>query len=192
MRNLGSASWFASASNKVQKIVMLDLFGAAEAFLRQPSGWLAILLIIVVVWLIRVVTDLRTELTEVKHSGAHYITSEFLSEFSTKCNRKQLVRIRNAARRATKDVTADPRAVLQRFEQEIQAEINTLEASFGPDSGVKGSSESETDDPDSSLSSEQGDPQENHENQDYQDVKPASIHSRTTHYNTSEYSMVEK
>jgi hypothetical protein len=144
---------------------MFDLFAAADSFLRQPSGWLAILLIIMVVWLVRVVIDLRSDLTLVKQASSHNLTASFLAQYSNNAHRRQLHRIRNAAHRASKATagSADPAAALQRFEQEVQAEIDTLEASFGP---AQADAE---DDPDGAFSSSSADdndldaPAENHD-----------------------------
>lgn len=131
---------------------MLDLFAAADSFLRQPTGWLAILLVVIVVWLIRVVIDLRSDLTLMKQSSAHNLTASFLAQYSNNSHRRQLHRIRNAARRAAKSATAsaNPADALHRFEREIQAEINTLEASFGPESPAHANDD---EDPDSAFSS---------------------------------------
>jgi hypothetical protein len=116
-----------------QREEMFDLFSAADSFLRQPSGWLVILLVVIVVWLIRVVIDMRSDIQLVKQASAHNLTPTFLAQFSNNAQRRQLDRIRSAARRAAKSTAADggnPAALL-RFEQEVKAEIDALESTFG-------------------------------------------------------------
>ena len=114
----------------------LDLFGLLTGFLKEPGGWICLLLFVAIVWLVAVVAGLRQEVTLLKQESAHYVKPPFLTQFSNNSNRRQLRRIRNAARATAKELDTLPHdtsapaataAAMRRFERRIQAEIATLE-----------------------------------------------------------------
>jgi hypothetical protein len=102
---------------------MLDL----EGLLRNGSWsiWLIVFLLVLVFWLVRVVTDLRREVTVAREEVSNTVSPNFLSRFTELNNVRQLKRIRDAFRRAA------GKGGSGRFDIEIQKEINQLKQSSG-------------------------------------------------------------
>ena len=100
-----------------------------DSILNNPGPWLMIFLLILVVWLIRVVTDVRKEVTTVKDQATHQVTDQQLNRVLELNNIRQLERIRNSIRRAFSPESG--KAGSGRLDLEIQAEINLIKRSNG-------------------------------------------------------------
>lgn len=93
-----------------------------EGLLRNGSWsiWLIVFLLVLVFWLVRVVTDLRREVTVAREEVSHTVSPNFLARFTELNNIRQLKRIRDAYRRSA------IKGGSGRFDLEIQREINQL------------------------------------------------------------------
>src|SRR5579862_2044248 len=98
---------------------MLDL----GAILNGNSRWLLVLLLVVVVLLLRMVTDLRKEVTVAREETSHNPNHAYLEHFIELNNIRLLRRVENAYRRAAEKGGSG------RFDLEIRKEINQLKAS---------------------------------------------------------------
>lgn len=111
-----------------------DLLDVIDGFWKNPSGWLLLLLVFAIVWLLVAVLDQRSQVTKLKQAQGHCLTASFLAQYTTQNNRRVLQRIRNSARRATREAAeknlSGPEA-LNRFSAQVNAEIRAMDASFG-------------------------------------------------------------
>lgn len=102
---------------------LLDLEGILRG--GSLSIWLLVFLLVLVFWLVRVVTDVRKEVSAVSDETKHTVSPAFLQRFTELNQIKQLERIRNAFRRAS------AKGGSGRFDLEIQREIDVLKANAG-------------------------------------------------------------
>lgn len=120
--------WILFTKDKEIKM-LLELLSIEGLFSSQYS-WLVLVIIFVVACLLKVVTDMRTDLTLVQKSEKHHVNSNFLTLYTSKNNKQLLTRIRDSIERANKKCGFQS-PVHQQLVAELDAEIDTIAGSFG-------------------------------------------------------------
>lgn len=166
---------------------MFGLFDMDNYF-QSPNRWALILLLILICWLLKIVSDLRAEVTLVRQSNAQNVTCGFLTQHTNNNNRSLLKRISDATRRARNKSGLND-TCWKLFESELAEEMKVLEGNVPglgeDDDGNDDDSDDRDDDDDDDNNNNNNNPEQDEEPADFGDAIASKHHghrvrSRTT------------
>lgn len=117
-----------------KKFKMLEFLGLGTSSITSPFTfkWACVLIVFVVLWLVKIVTDIRGSQTLSEQSSRHFVTNNTLTQFCSHNNKQLLIRLRDSIHRANVK-TGNTSVAHRQLVTELDVEINSLVGSFGSD-----------------------------------------------------------